>query len=69
MSKTKTRFCEHDRVTESFLGPGTVVDPRPVRGIPLVAVRFDREPPLDYNCGQNPTCRFEETLTPLEEDR
>ena len=64
----RCKFNKGDRVRDDgFLGDGTVTDPKPVPGLgeALVQVLFDKTPPLDYNCGQNPCCQFKDKLTLL----
>lgn len=48
------------RVRDEFLGGGTVVEI--LSSIPAAMVRFDEDPPADYNLGSNPCMRFAETM-------
>ena len=41
---------------------GAIVNLRPVKGIDLVMVQWDRNPPVEYNCGQNPSVMFPHML-------
>jgi hypothetical protein len=60
-----TRFRTGERIQTDFLGKGEVVMDRReyskrIGGdIGLILVKFDETPPVEYNCGTNPTCVFE----------
>ena len=45
-----------DRVKHSFLGDGTVVERTELDC--LVMVRYDNDPPVEYNMGENPTAEL-----------
>ncbi len=51
-----SEFKIGDRVSNSFLGGGTVADETEVDF--LVIVRFDKTPPVEYNMGENPTAQL-----------
>lgn len=49
------------RVNHSLLGNGTIDDKQRILDW-LVMVKFDKDPPKEYNMGENPTVMFENEL-------
>ena len=58
----KQKFRVGDRVTDDYLGHGTIEKIIDTHGYGIFLVRLDTAPSVQYNMGQNPTLMFGETL-------
>ena len=52
-----------DRVKDSFLGLGTIVQLNCAGLRGFHSVKFDETPPIRFNMGENPTAVFEDNFT------
>lgn len=58
----------NSRVSNELLGKGTVVSTHYI-SLGMIEVMWDKTPPMDYNCGSNPTVVFIQNIEILEEEK
>ena len=56
-----------DRVIHEYLGKGTVIKANSIHLVGMALVKWDNQPPVRYNMGENPTAMFTSDLKPLVE--